>query len=103
MEIKTMVSQPHVEDVWYFGGTGSSTCDLCSPPGIFALQRRRSLGPFGAWQFKWGFYRLSEDDLQVRAVVDLDWGPGSGDRYDAAHVLYASTAGGSWWDGAVSW
>lgn len=103
MEVRTLVSQPHVEDGWFFGGVGSSAYETTTPPGIFALQRRRAIDAVGNWTWKWGFYRVSGDDLQVRSVVDLDWGPGAGDRYDAAQVLYASTAGGSWWDGRVSW
>jgi hypothetical protein len=100
--IMSLVSHPHVSDTAYFGGWGQPACDTCKPPGLFSLQRRRKWEPsVGDYRWQWGFVRLSDDDLQVRTVKDIDFGPGVGTRTSRITTIYVS--GVSWWDGAVSW
>jgi hypothetical protein len=103
-EVRVVTSHPHIADAFFVGSIGSPSCTLCTPPGVFELQRRWGWSAStSTWTERWGFMRIADDDLQHRTVVDLDWGPGEGDRTDPADVLYVTTAGGGWWDGAVTW
>jgi hypothetical protein len=99
-EIHAFTSHPHVGALWYFGGWGSAACDNCKAPGLYALQRRRKWkGASYGWT--WGFTRVSDDDLEVQVVKDIDLGPGLGGRTDPITTLYVT--GMSWWDGKAAW
>lgn len=102
MDVKVVASHPHLEDIWYFGGSGNPNCDGCKPPGVFALQRRRSWNAAkNTYVWAWGSVRVADDDFAFRDVRDLDLGPGTGGPTAPITTLYVT--GGSWWDGAASW
>lgn len=105
MPVMAMASHPHLEDTWYIGGSTNPDCPLCTPPGLFTVQRRRRWAG-GAWQWAWSSYRSSDDDLPVRQITDIALGPGvypTGTPSDDARRVYVATSGGSWWEGEVSW
>lgn len=97
IQIETMIAHPQVDDAFYFGGfTAEGSAD---PGGVYGLQRRYNSSS-GTWS--WGWKRLSGNDLEHRAVLDLAWGPGQGAPDGMLRDLYVATSGGGVWDLRIS-
>ncbi len=91
--IQSVLAHPHLDDAFYVGGFHEATST--DAPGVYAVERLFDPGT-APWSWEWE--RLSGNDPEHRSIADLDWGVGEASPPIRMSHLYATAAGGGFWD-----